>query len=760
MNGKLIAALAAAWLAAGCVTTPPHPALTEQSLAAEASAGPMAIVDGSVITDNDAAFQSKLRLVEEARTSLDLSYYIYSDDESSSLLSEALIAAARRGVRVRLLTDYQTNYKRLDTFSALAQRGSTGKGSLEVRFYNRPTRHIVMDAAYMAMGCGEGAAPTAEDCSAQKFAALDKLFAEEKVDGLPAAPLNISDLNTGGSGLLLSGLYGKSSGLMTLAILHGQDIDPKALGGAGKATPEAREGLKKLGKLYWQSRTGSAFAAMQARLELVLAEQMYGSEILPLKNGLFSALPVNRKIGEEEKKDWEHFTDFTHQKLLLADAGRVQLGGRNVENSYHMHPNSLVEKYIFMDTDLVATLAGEAGGKLEQAFERLWNFKPMVATLDEVRAHAPNEMLENLEAYGRAEKACADIPQGAMYDSCVDGKYQLSARSLDQRIAEVNVRMSRAAERYRQTYAASIQPATGLPLDAGARLYYLENLPFDRSLPQADMKRFYGARAGAEGAGGKHIAQVWLDALSGICEGATPAAPRSVILHNAYFFPPANLAAALAQLVDGSRDCSGVTVRVLSNSLDTTDLAPVNFLARHAIKAFAEFAGAHKNGRSARFEYYEYQKPAEGFNLSLHSKVSLFGDRLVVGSANADVRSFMMDSNNAMLVDGAPELARAYRGFVAGLLAAPGRLKMENEYFAATPRAQMVQEDLARLHAILARYRADKHLKPEQLKDLDSRFVALLDAAYAMTQAAIAPDAGEASRRAAQDKFNELFQPI
>ena len=760
MNGKILATLAAAWLTAGCATSVPRQPLTDLSLAAEASAGPLAIAAGTVITDNDAAFQSKLHLVEEARSSLDLSYYIFSDDESSSVLSEALIGAARRGVRVRLLTDYQTNYKRLDYFSALEQRGNTGRGSLEVRFYNRPTRHIVMDAAYMTLGCGEGAKPTALDCSAQKFSAVEQQFAGEKIDGQPAAPLNISDINTGGSGLLLSGLYGKNSALMTLAILHGQGIDPNSMAAGEKATPEAREGLKKLGKLYWQARTGSVFASMEAKLQLALAEQMYGSEILPVKNGLFSALPVNRKIGTDEKKDWEHFTDFTHHKFLLADASRVQLGGRNVENSYHMHPNPLVEKYIFMDTDLVATVAGEGGKRLESAFERLWHFKRMVATLGEVRAHAPNEMLENLGAYSQAEKACADTRQGGMFETCVNGKFQVTAKSLDQRIAEQNVRMSRNADRYRQSYAASIKPAAGLAVDAGARLYYLENLPFDKALPQADMKRFYGAQAGAEGAGGKHINQVWLQALDGICREATAEAPKAVILQNAYFFPSANLTAALAKLVDGSQDCSYVTVQVLSNSLATTDLSPVNFLARHAIKAFAEFSGKHRSTKSARFEYYEYQKPADGFNLSLHSKVSLFGDRLVVGSANADVRSFMMDSNNAMLVDSAPELAKAWRGLVAGLIATPGRLKLENEYFLATPRAQMVQEDLASLHAILARYKAEKHLNPQQLKDLDARFVELLDAAYAMTQAAVAQDASEASRRAAQDKFNQLFQPI
>ena len=54
----------------------------------------------------------------------------------------------------------------------------------------------------------------------------------------------------------------------------------------------------------------------------------------------------------------------------------------------------------------------------------------------------------------------------------------------------------------------------------------------------------------------------------------------------------------------------------------------------------------------------------------------------------------------------------------------------------------------------------DKRLDAEQMKTLDSRFLALLDAAYNLTRAAIDPNASETARRDAQQKFNDLFQPI
>lgn len=54
------------------------------------------------------AFLARLALVEMAEQSLDLQYYIYHDDISGRLLSQRLIAAADRGVRVRLLLDDHT----------------------------------------------------------------------------------------------------------------------------------------------------------------------------------------------------------------------------------------------------------------------------------------------------------------------------------------------------------------------------------------------------------------------------------------------------------------------------------------------------------------------------------------------------------------------------------------------------------------------------------------------------------------------------
>lgn len=720
-----------------------------------ASAGPLSATQAKVFTDNDAAFRSKLKLVEGAQRSIDMAYYIYADDYSSSALTQALIEAAKRGVAVRLLVDYPTNYKRLDMFSMMEKLGNEGKGSLRVRFYNRPTRNIVQDVVYMTMGCGR---TTKAKCADEKFATIDRLFAEERIDGKPAAGRNISNLNIGNSGLFLSGLYAKNADAMALAVETGQGLDPDKLSaGAGRASQRDREGLKKLGKIYWESKTGSAFQQLTAKAELFFAFQLYGEKLDPVRDTFTSLLPAERKFSDEGLQDWNHLTDFLHHKLLLADGSRLQMGGRNVEDSYHMHPNPLARKYVFMDTDLYAELEG---GAIAPSFDALWNFETMVASLAEVRQHAPNDFVANIDAWREAEAECR-APGGAA--NCVDQAFTRRAKDLDQRIAERREEMARNAKTYLAEYkpAMSAQSIAAFGPDREATLAYLENLPFDRQLPPEQRRRLYGAKAGDEAKSGKAIHEVWTRALPELCQGATSQGTKRVILHNAYFFPAANLTHALSRMVNGELDCANVTVTVLTNSIETTDLNVVNLLARHSLKAFSEFYREQSDpAKRAKFEYYEYlPRPGEA-SLSLHSKVLVMDDDIVIGSANADVRSFMMDTNNAMFIRGTPRFIKDYTALVQALLNDPRRTVRRDDYFAATPRATIVQEDLATFRQLLAKYRADKHLDSAQIDKAEARLMELLDQSYLLTKAAVAVSQRAAQRREQQDKFNETFKAI
>lgn len=75
----------------GCATLAPvgdrAGYLSDEAVLQRASAGPLEVTRAQVITDNDESFRNKLALIEGAQQSIDLMYYIYDDDYSSSVLT-------------------------------------------------------------------------------------------------------------------------------------------------------------------------------------------------------------------------------------------------------------------------------------------------------------------------------------------------------------------------------------------------------------------------------------------------------------------------------------------------------------------------------------------------------------------------------------------------------------------------------------------------------------------------------------------------
>jgi cardiolipin synthase C len=83
------------------------------------------------LLDSRDAFAARVLLAGAAERSLDVQYYIWHDDLSGRLLFQALLEAAQRGVRVRLLLD-DNNTSGLD--AALA--GLDAHPNIEVRLFN------------------------------------------------------------------------------------------------------------------------------------------------------------------------------------------------------------------------------------------------------------------------------------------------------------------------------------------------------------------------------------------------------------------------------------------------------------------------------------------------------------------------------------------------------------------------------------------------------------------------------------------------
>ena len=120
LRGTWRQAAAALFLAAsvaGCATfrddytAPPSQAFDrpEQTTIGQAFAGTQAQRPGlsgfRLINNGVSALMTRAALADLAERSIDVQYYIFDPDETGAFLLERLIAAAQRGVRVRLLLD-------------------------------------------------------------------------------------------------------------------------------------------------------------------------------------------------------------------------------------------------------------------------------------------------------------------------------------------------------------------------------------------------------------------------------------------------------------------------------------------------------------------------------------------------------------------------------------------------------------------------------------------------------------------------------
>jgi cardiolipin synthase C len=222
---------------------------------------------------------------------------------------------------------------------------------------------------------------------------------------------------------------------------------------------------------------------------------------------------------------------------------------------------------------------------------------------------------------------------------------------------------------------------------------------------------------------------------------------------------PTGMVHRIAQMMNNDfGDCSRVTVTFITNSPYTTDLAPINVLARYQLGAlFDHYKSLQQyketfeapvtlegSGDDSRYvpatsstpankivkfkykqfwpklEYYEY-KPVEIEDLvanyvtqnkkpnSLHTKTSMLGDDLIVGSANADVRSYYMDTNNAMMIRNAHELNGQYIRFINDLVAS-GKVVDRMAHFQGRSFAELRAENENFLNKFAQRWKQEKRL--------------------------------------------------
>ena len=434
------------------------------------------------------------------------------------------------------------------------------------------------------------------------------------------------------------------------------------------------------------------------------------------------------------------------------------IGGRNIENLYHMQPNRLTGvRPVFRDTDLVVDLAA-GGTDVRRSFGDLWSFSAMVATVEEIRVLAPNEFVANLGAFRASVSACAGH-EAAAAEACVAREIDRRGLPLDRRLEAQRAAMADAARRYRTTYRARPGGPDGrLPVDASAQLFYLENLPFVRDAQGRVSGRIYGGKAGSELADGKAIHAMLAERFERVCRIATAAQPRRLILHNGYFLPPSDLLLPLGRMLTGETDCRHVTVTVVTNSRETIDVNSVNTFGRYVMLALTEHVARHRDpARAARFEYFETVRPAGTPLQTLHSKVWVLGDEIFIGSANADLRSFMMDTNNGVLIRNAPALVTRYEALIDRLASDPVHVRNATSSFVPAARAAFAAEDAETLRKGAAHFGIGGGITPEQWNILEKQFSEAVGLAYSLTRKALA---GGADGRAAGDRYDQYFKLI
>lgn len=84
-----------------------------------------------LLTQSENALMSRITLADHAQRSIDLQYYVFNNDATGRLVMQHLLAAADRGVRVRLLIDDINLHDEIDVLNALNRHPN-----VKVRLFN------------------------------------------------------------------------------------------------------------------------------------------------------------------------------------------------------------------------------------------------------------------------------------------------------------------------------------------------------------------------------------------------------------------------------------------------------------------------------------------------------------------------------------------------------------------------------------------------------------------------------------------------
>ncbi|CBW25847.1 putative phopholipase D-family protein [Halobacteriovorax marinus SJ] len=89
----------------------------------------------TVLNSGIASLQFRLDMIKRAKKSIEVEYFIYNQDQAGRILTQALVEAAKRGVKVRILVDKSMPIFAMDNHIAKELR----QYGVDLRFYNDAT---------------------------------------------------------------------------------------------------------------------------------------------------------------------------------------------------------------------------------------------------------------------------------------------------------------------------------------------------------------------------------------------------------------------------------------------------------------------------------------------------------------------------------------------------------------------------------------------------------------------------------------------
>lgn len=514
----------------------------QSSRTLSSDAGPIKVQNLTLNMSNTSSFAAKLEAVKNARQSIDVAYYIYQDDITGSTFTKALVDAANRGVKVRLLVDEQTVLFDKSLFQA-AKKQVTSPENLKIAYF-RPIR-----------------LPESLEKEQEKLITLiDRAFSLREEENTQS----------------LFDPSKKDNFLLYFRLL------------ANLQQSAAENGLSRdqASSIFNQIKTG--FESVKSPTDAI---KFIGNAL------------GGRGLSEEEARQMLAISKRLHHKLLIVDGKHVFGGGRNmwdISNMEHEDPLRLSPVIGKTDMDLDFAVSSEdLAREARLTYDQFWD------CLNRLECLYPL-MEETGESRALATKK--------------------SKRTVEQEWPYV----IEQAQRFQGPRAATSRYSVVFPTSPliikEASIQYIENKVIDGK--------------------DSEFTEVWDELITRLIQKKKGQGfsqnedleDHSIVLQNAYLILPPKLYEGVVRALE-----AGLNVTLITNAEEISDNPLISKLGRMQVEALMKYVKDKK--LVGKITYIENSSAQQ-----MHTKASIIGDTLVMGSANADPRSAFLNTENGIVI--------------------------------------------------------------------------------------------------------------